>query len=860
MKNLLAIAAMMLLPMSGMAQFGLVAPLHVSGNQLNDANGNKVVLHGVMDTPSPYFNKYRWGYTCTDNNVSACINYYDKVFGALQNPAKGTYCNIFRLHLEPGWTNDPNKQQTGSETGEANISRFSSSRLQKYLDALYWPIAQKAINHGLYVVVRPPGVCPKDLRVGDYYQDYLKTVWDIVSRNANFKQNSGIVSLELANEPVHVYNQWGQASATALRDYFQPIIDVIRRNGFTGIIWVPGAGYQSQYQDYARYPVSDSNFGYAVHVYPDWYGASDRSYDHNAFIRNFQNQVPVVTSKPILVSEIDWSPEKPGAGKYNEFGQWVASNWGTWGTASTSKWGNAWKSVMDHFGNISMTLTSTDDYLDVDEFLRSGNIRAAFDQNTECCAMTCFYWYYEYSLKDFAKASNNNQNSNNNNQSAQNNNQNSNQNNQGSSNNQGNNQSQNNQGSQSAQTTTGNNLIPNWGDGTNFIPQGWTAVDNGSEMAVGNASSGPRVMKLTGGGDMSSAFYCREISPDRAGYIEYGGKNGYNLSLVYGEYLLTANVAAWKGAPYLKCEVIDPAGDVLARRIVKANGNANGNTGARLTGTTVVAMSFYSMTKGNYRVRFSPVADEQGNGGTWQEVLVGNIGLQFRGNPLAFSTANVVPEGWKLVDANEAKSAGEAALGPRTFTFSGGGDVPTGIYVRQSDSSKAGYAEFGSTSGYGMTLKAGQYNLSYYALAWAGSPYVKCEVFDEQNNLLGSQVIRLTKNVNKNTNTSTSGSNYGVVNFYAQRTGSYRFRWTPCADQWGSSGNWLEIVFGHIKISQGQARARSFEFADDEATAVEGVAADTSLEADTWYNLNGQKVERPQKGLYIKNGKKVLLK
>ena len=66
---------------------------------------------------------------------------------------KGTYCNIFRLHLERGWTNDPNKKSTGSDTGEANISRFSASRLQKYLDALYLPIAQKTINHGLYVVI-----------------------------------------------------------------------------------------------------------------------------------------------------------------------------------------------------------------------------------------------------------------------------------------------------------------------------------------------------------------------------------------------------------------------------------------------------------------------------------------------------------------------------------------------------------------------------------------------------------------------------------------------------------------------------------------------------------------------------------
>lgn len=79
-----------------------------------------------------------------------------------------------------------------------------------------------------------------------------------------------------------------------MRDYFQPVVDVIRKNGFKGIIWIPGTGYQSQYENYASYPVSDSNFGYAVHVYPGWYGASDTSYDSNAFIYNFQKQVPVV--------------------------------------------------------------------------------------------------------------------------------------------------------------------------------------------------------------------------------------------------------------------------------------------------------------------------------------------------------------------------------------------------------------------------------------------------------------------------------------------------------------------------------------------------------------------------------------
>lgn len=838
-KRFLAILAAALLPSCLFAQFGVVSPLHVNGNQLNDSYGNKVVLHGVMDTPSPYFNKYRWGYSCTDNNISACISYYDKIFGALQNPAKGTYCNIFRLHLEPGWTNDPNKKSTGSDTGEANISRFSATRLQKYLDALYLPIAQKAINHGLYVVIRPPGVCPKDLKVGDAYQNYLKTVWNIVSSNSWVKNNSGIVSLELANEPVHIYNRYGQSSATAMRDYFQPVVDVIRKNGFKGIIWIPGTGYQSQYENYASYPVSDSNFGYAVHVYPGWYGASDTSYDSNAFIYNFQKQVPVVKNKPILVSEIDWSPEKPGAGKYNEFGQWVASNLGSWGTATTSKWGNAWKKVMDHFGNISMTLTSTDDYLDIDNFLKTGQIKAGLEANPEACGQTCFYWYYEYSKKDYAHKSAGTSSSNPNTQPST--------------------------GSSTSGNTQGENIIKSWGNGSGFVPSGWTVADNGTQVYVGNKSSGPRIMNFSG--DFKNAFYVRTVSADKAGYIEYGNTNGYTLPLVYGEYELSCNVAAWKGAPYMKVEVYDPQNAVLASTIVKANGNANGNMGAYLSGTTRVSLSFYSMIKGNYRVRFTPVADAKGTGGAWVEALVGNVALYFKGNPLALNAVGQVPAGWKIVDAGEQKAAGAAGIGPRIFKFAGG-DFSTGLYIRQSDASKAGYAEFGSTWGYGFSLKQGSYVFSYNAVAWSGSPYLKCEVLDESNNVLGSQIIQCTKNVNKNTGANTYGSNSGQVRFTASHTGYYHFRFTPVANSWGGSGSWLEVVVGHLKISKTSAsRSRSIDGGWNDGTtgieqveSAENISGQETRQNSGWYTLQGQRVEHPTKGIYIHNGKKVVLR
>ena len=98
-----------------------------------------------------------------------------------------------------------------------------------------------------------------------------------------------------------------------------------------------------------------------------------------------------------MVTEIDWSPEVPGKGKKNEFGNYVPANMGSWGTATTSKWGLAFKAVKDFYGNIGMNLTSTDDYVDMPEFLRSGIVRPAFGAEPEACGKACFDWYREYS-------------------------------------------------------------------------------------------------------------------------------------------------------------------------------------------------------------------------------------------------------------------------------------------------------------------------------------------------------------------------------------------------------------------------------------------------------------------------------
>ena len=394
--------------LGAMAQGVMPLPsLHTEGRWLVDKHGNQVVLHGVMDTPNMYFNGWRWGSPWTDgtnydsNGVTKCLAYFEKLFKGMQQ-AK---CDVFRLHLDPAWTNDPRDSyvysgsngQASDASGEADIKKFNPDRLETFLPTLYLKLAEMAMDYGMYVVVRPPGVCPGSVKVGDYYQAYLTKVWDIFSKQQFVKDHAGQISIELANEPVSLKNAQNQDDSKALHDYFQPIVDKIRSNGFTGIIWAPGTTWQQNYRGYAEYPIEGENIGYAVHDYCGWYGCSDDTPDPDNKIKNFHESVPVVDFAPVIITEVDWSPENPNAeGHKDEQGNWVKPNYGTWATGSTSKWGKAYKAMLDYFGNISMTLSGTGCLFDIDALLQTRYAMPAFGGLEEACGKACMDWYAEY--------------------------------------------------------------------------------------------------------------------------------------------------------------------------------------------------------------------------------------------------------------------------------------------------------------------------------------------------------------------------------------------------------------------------------------------------------------------------------
>ena len=74
-----------------------------------------------------------------------------------------------------------------------------------------------------------------------------------------------------------------------------------------------------------------------------------------------------------------------------------------------------------------------------------------------------------------------------------------------------------------------------------------------------------------------------------------------------------------------------------------------------------------------------------------------------------------------------------------------------------------------------------------------------------------------------------------------------------------TAGSWCAAGTAYLKVATVNA-SRQFFGLDDETTAVNNVSTESANDAREYYNLNGQRVMNPTKGLYIVNGKKVIIK
>lgn len=356
--------------------------LHIEGKYLVDEKGNKVTLHGFGQTYSPWFNEQ--GKYWSNYNVSQCIYYNKRMITGLLKA--GWKVNWIRMHMDPYWSNTPGV----STTGENDISAFDMERFKTYFESVFLKMAQYAEARGLYIVMRPPGVCPEKIQRGDAYQKYLIQVWTHVAKRMVELGNTTYM-FELANEPVTVT---GDMTA-----YFQDIVDAIRAQGCNNILWIPGSGYQSDYRAYAAKPIKGDNIGYAVHCYPGWYG-SDAEVEsventgdvagggYKGFLNGWIDRVKCVADfAPILITEMDWSPKALGC------------SWGKsiTGTRCGSGFGANFKYMCDLTGNVSwMLFTGPELMAQYNDEAEDGN---TFLTSPDACARPIYRWYQEYAAE-----------------------------------------------------------------------------------------------------------------------------------------------------------------------------------------------------------------------------------------------------------------------------------------------------------------------------------------------------------------------------------------------------------------------------------------------------------------------------
>lgn len=360
-----------------------LSPLHVDGPFLVNAEGVRVNLHGFAQTFSPWFNER--GTKWTNYDVNGCLAYNKGIIDGIMNA--GWKMTFVRQHMDPYWSNTPGKQTTD----ESDISAFDFERFKTYLDFVFVPMAEYAIGKGLYVVMRPPGVCPETIELGDAYHQYLKKVWGYVAQHPKLK-NNGAVLFELANEPVNI-NNGSRDRDEAMTQYMQEIVDVMRKH-CNNILLIPGLGWQSNYAGFAKYPIKGENIGYAVHCYPGWYngghGDNDVVVNYRDFKRGWDAQIlPVAVTHPVVVTEMDWAPAK-----YKS--SWGKSNTGIEGQTG---FGANFMRIADETCNVSWLLFTGGELLaQYDDSKPDGQ---TFLTDPEACPRPIYRRYQYYATQEY---------------------------------------------------------------------------------------------------------------------------------------------------------------------------------------------------------------------------------------------------------------------------------------------------------------------------------------------------------------------------------------------------------------------------------------------------------------------------
>lgn len=215
-----------------------------------------------------------------------------------------------------------------------------------------------------------------------------------------------------------------------------------------------------------------------------------------------------------------------------------------------------------------------------------------------------------------------------------------------------------------------------------------------------------------------------------------------------------------------------------------------------------------------------------------------------------FSGGGCIPAGWRAVFESGTRTAGNYSSGPRIMSFSPEGLMPYAFYFRIGTSG-TGKVSYGEETKYRLKLEPGQYTLSYSIVGWKAKPSITCQVKVGTKNvgkLSTKPEYIMSENGSSARITKTTDKS---IDFEVTASGNCILSWTvPTA-----TSGLTEALVGNIRLVK-----------NDEADGIVEIPLFPGGEMinagqDQWYDLSGRKMTTTdKKGIYVKDGKKVLKK
>ena len=218
-----------------------------------------------------------------------------------------------------------------------------------------------------------------------------------------------------------------------------------------------------------------------------------------------------------------------------------------------------------------------------------------------------------------------------------------------------------------------------------------------------------------------------------------------------------------------------------------------------------------------------------------------------------FTEGGVLPAGWTTFDSNDRRTgySNGYSSGCRVLQFTGSPrGLNYGLYFRNIGGKEhQGWAKYGlADGGTTLSLAPGHYTLKYKICNWNMSNFGAVELNIEKrddNASIASQTYTPNVNIGNVASNSFSSIEQQTFEFDVTEQGNYVIAVYSAASEWS------DCIIGQLILSSDK----------NASTGINEVnSTNDNLQSDAVYDLQGRMVSASTKGLYIKNGKKMLIK